>query len=140
MMKVHVTIALAATLALAPGWAGAWRAFNAHEVLPVSPGVFEVVSEVGSGAMDYWCSAGDYAYRGMGSASTQRVYIWRGLGPSVNRPGKKAIQFSLTPPAGADTEPALTLSMHDVGDNLRASTAQQFCFGMDRSDPFKRRL
>lgn len=139
-MKHFASLTLAAAVALTPQWAGAWWAFNRHEVLPVSTGVYEVVSEVGSGAQDFWCGAGDYAYRELGVASVQRVYIWRGIGPSVNRPGRKAVQFSLTPPPGADTDPALTLSVKDVGDNLRAAHAQQYCFGMDHEDPFKRRF
>lgn len=129
-------ILLLAALAAVPSSASAWRAFNSHDVYPLSDGVFEVVSEVGSGAADYWCGAGDFAYRGVGAAAAQRVYIWRAIGPSVTRPGRKAVQFSLTPPPGADTDPKLTLSVRAVGDNLRAAAAQQYCFGNDPEDAF----
>lgn len=127
---------LALAIAMSPGAASAWTAFNRHEVFPVADGVFEVIGEVGSGAADYWCAAGDYAYRGLRTRSGQRVYIWRGLGPSATRPGSKAVQFALRPPPGADTEPSLTLSVHDVGDSLRAAAAQQYCFGEDPFEPF----
>ena len=121
-------LATAAALATLPAASHAWRAINYHEVNPVSNGVFEVIGRAGSGAQDYWCGAGDFAYRGLGTASVQRVYIVRGIGPSVTRPGRKSVQFSLTPPPGADTEPKITLSVRAVGDNLRAAAAQQYCY------------
>ena len=127
-MKHLTALTVAAALALAPGWSAAWRAMNRQEVLPVSNSVFEVVARAGSGPADFWCAAGDYAYRGLGTPAVQRVYVWRGIGPSVNRPGYKAMQFSLTPPPGADTSPSLTLSLRRIGDNLRAASAQQYCY------------
>ena len=132
-MKRILIIGLSIGIAVFPGLAMAWQAWNRHEVNQLSNGVFEVVGRPGSGAADYWCAAGDYTYRNLRSASVQRVYIYRGVGPSVSRPGYKAIQFALTPPAGANTEPSVTLSMHRVGDNMRAAAAQQYCFD---SDPF----
>lgn len=139
-MKRVSTLILALATALAPGWASAWWAYNRHEVLPVSNGVFEVVSEVGSGAQQFWCAAGDYAYRALGAAAAQRIYIVRAIGPSQTRPGRKSVQFSLVPPPGADTEPRLSLSVKAVGDNLRAAAAQQYCFGNGYEDPFLRRF
>jgi hypothetical protein len=101
---------------------------NRHEVFPVSNTVWEVVSEVGSSAADYWCGAGDFAQRVLGTPAADRIYIWRGIGPSVNRPGKKAVQFSLTPPAGANTSPRLSLSVKEAGDNLARHAAVQYCY------------
>ena len=133
-MKHLALAAVAASAALFPMTADAWRALNRHEVYPLSNGAFEVVSEVGSGAQDFWCGAGDFAYRGLGAASAQRVYISRAIGPSVAKPGYKAVQFSLVAPQGAGTDPALTLSVRDVGDNMRAAAAQQYCFDNARPD------
>ena len=134
-MKHVLILTAGAAIALIPTLGAAWKAHNRHDVYPLDNGIFEVVSEVGSGPIDFWCGAGDYAYRELRTASVQRVYMWRGIGPSVTRPGKKAIQFSLTPPPGADIRPSVTFSLHDVGDNLRAGAAQQFCFGTDPADP-----
>ena len=134
MKKQIAAGALGATLILIPMTAQAWWAWNRHEVLPVSDGVFEVVSRVGSGAQQFWCGAGDFVYRGLGLPNNQRVYIWKAIGPSVNRPGKKAVQFSTTAPPGANTTPGYSLSVKAVGDNLQAVAAQQYCFG---DDPFE---
>ncbi|WP_233145712.1 hypothetical protein [Phaeobacter sp. 22II1-1F12B] len=131
----HLVALTCASLILIPEAGQAWRSFNRQEVLPVSEGVFEVVNDVASSAADFWCSAGDYAYREMRTEAVQRVYIWRGIGPSVNRPGKKAVQFSLTPPEGVSTEPGYTLSVKAEGDNMRAGSAQQYCFGNGPEDP-----
>ncbi len=123
------TITLAATLAMIlPSAALAFRAFNRMEVLPVSNGVYEVVSEVGAGPTNYWCGAGDYAQRVLGAGSTDRVYIWQGIGPSVNRPGKKSVQFSLTPPPGADTSTGYSVNVDRPGDNMNVSMAQNYCY------------
>ncbi|MCD9148644.1 hypothetical protein [Pseudophaeobacter flagellatus] len=114
-------------LAGVPMGAQAWWAWNRHEVFPVSDGVWEVVSQVGSGAQDYWCGIGDFALRELRTKATQRIYIWQGIGPSVTRPKRKSVQFSLTPPPGSDTQPRLSLSVKAVGDNLNAATARNYC-------------
>ncbi|MFT7597004.1 MAG: hypothetical protein ACI8R4_004347 [Paracoccaceae bacterium] len=129
-------ICLTALLALTPGWANAWRGINRHEVYPVSDTVFEVLNDVGSGAVDYWCGAGDFARQVMGTPAAQRIYIWRGIGPSATRQGRRSVQFSLTPPPDADTTPGLSLSVKKVGDNMTSALAYQYCLGHDRFDPF----
>lgn len=66
MLKVFegkgITKALAAGLLAGlnclPVSAQAWRAWNRHEVLPVSEGVWEVVNRVGLGVQGYWCGIG----------------------------------------------------------------------------------
>lgn len=106
----------------------AWRAWNRHEVLPVSDGVFEVVAEVGSSATSFWCGAGDYAQRQLRAPAAQRIYIWLPVGPSVNRPGRKAVQFSLSAPPGADTTPGMSVTVNRAGDNMRTASAQAYCY------------
>lgn len=131
MRRVRLVI-VALALAL-PGAVPAWQAWNFHDVYPVQKGVWEVVKRPRSAAWDFWCAIGDFALAELRVGATQRIYLWRGLGPSVTRSGYKAVQFSLTPPAGADTTPGLTLSVNRVGDNLTAAAARQYCFGM--ADP-----
>ena len=123
-MKSIATLSLAAAVAAAPAWA--FTADNWHEVNPVSQVSFEVIGEPGSGPTQYWCAAGDYALRALGVAGTQRVYISKPSGPSATRPGKTAVTFSLNAPAdGRDT--GISLSVKDVGDNLSAVFAAQYC-------------
>ncbi|MDK3019466.1 hypothetical protein [Pseudodonghicola flavimaris] len=118
-----------ALLTALPGAALAWRAQNGHQVHDLGQGVFEVVGRAGSGAQDYWCGAGDYARSVLGVAAAQRIFLWAPVGPSASSAGKRAVQFALTAPKGADTTPGLSLSVKRVGDNLSASMAQQYCYG-----------
>lgn len=138
-MKSLTIFCLTALLAVMPGWAAAWRSVNQHEVYPISDTVFEVLNEVGSAPVDYWCGAGDFARQVMGTAAAQRIYIWRAIGPSATRQGRKSVQFSMTAPKDADTAPRLSLSVKHAGDNLTSALAYQYCLGDDRFDPFVRR-
>lgn len=123
-----VTALSLSIILLAPTMALSWRAWNRHEVLPVSNGVYEVVNEVGSSATDYWCGIGDFAQRQLRAGATTRIYIWKAIGPSVNRQGRKAVQFSLTAPPGADTSTGYSVSVKRAGDNMNVSSAQNFCY------------
>lgn len=131
-----VRVLVVASLVLVPGAVAAWRAFNWHDVFPVSKTVFEVVGRPGSGAADYWCGAGDYVRHGLRQSATQRIYIWRAIGPSVTTPGKSAVQFSMDPSKSASPSPGYSLSVKAVGDNLSSGMAYQYCLGDDRFDPF----
>jgi hypothetical protein len=137
------TVLFAGILALTPmifaASAEAWQAKNWHQVYPVSPTVFEVVGQAGSGAADYWCGAGDYVRHSLRMPAVQRVYIWRGIGPSVGKSGRKAVQFSLNPPGDKVAPPGYSLSVKAVGDNLTAAAAFQYCLDNDPFDPFFRR-
>lgn len=127
-----ITAVCASVLGMAaPMPALAWTAWNRHKVNDLGQGVFEVVGRVGSGPQQYWCGAGDYVRRALGMPAAQRVYIWRPLGPSASQPGKKAVQFALSPPKGASTEVGLSLSVARAGDNLSASMAQSYCHTSD---------
>lgn len=136
-------LAVATALAVQPVTAQsvsvqAWWSWNRHEVLPVEEGVWEVVSRVGTSAQDYWCGIGDFAISQLRTSATQRIYVWEGVGPSVNRPGRKSVKFALTPPPGASTEKGYSLSVKKPGYNLNAATARNYCY--DRfDDPFFRR-
>lgn len=120
---------LVATL---PGAGLAFTAVNRMEIVPMSGGVFEVIGRVGSGAADYWCGAGDFAISQLRAKPTQRAYMWSEIGPSQTRPGKKAIQFSLSVPPSGPADSSYSLSMKRIGDNMRVSQAQHYC----RTNPF----
>lgn len=115
-----------AALMLSPLSASAFRALNWLQVNPMPGGVFEVVGEPGSGPIQYWCAAGDYARQVLGVAANQRIYIVRGRGPSETTDRRSAVQFSLTKPPG-DYQPSYSLSVTAVGENLRAASARFYC-------------
>ncbi len=97
-------------------------------VANVGDGVFEVVSLSGSAPVAYWCGAGDFAIRSLRTSATQRIYIWKAYGPSVSQPGKKAVQYSLSPPDGVDTTPGYSVTVRRVGENMTAASAQGYCY------------
>ena len=137
-MKKATCLSLASLAVLTPTLASAWWAINRLEVFPVSESAWEVVARVGTSPADFWCGAGDYAQRVLGTPAAQRIYIWRGIGPSVNVPDRKAVQFSLTPPPGANTTPGYSLSVRAEGDNLARHAAVQYCFQNDGPEIWER--
>lgn len=134
-MTRRAHLALMALLIVLPGAALAWRAVNGHEVQPLGGGVYEVVGRVGSGAADYWCGIGDFARVVLDVPAVQRIYVWRPVGPSAVRPGRKAVHFALSPPPGAETSSGYSLTVRQPGENLSAALARQYCYG-DRFDEF----
>lgn len=130
-MKKSTGVSLTVLAVIIPTWAAAWWSYNRLEVFPVSDSVWEVVSRVGTSPADFWCGAGDYAQRVLGTPAAERIYIWKAIGPSVNVQGRNAVQFSLSPPPGANTTPGYSLSVKAVGDNLARHAAVQYCFQND---------
>ena len=63
----------------------------------------------------------------LGVAVVQRIYVWRPVGPSVVRPGRKAVHFALSPPPGAETATGYSLTVRRAGENLSAAMARQYC-------------
>ncbi len=120
---------LALGLGIAPGMTLAqWRATNRSEVFPLSKGVFEVVNRSSSRTQDYWCAAGDYAITQLRTAATQRIYVVVPLGPSRSRPGKKGVQFALSPPPEGPAPDSYSLSVKRPGENLTAASARNYCY------------
>lgn len=105
----------------------AWRASNWHDVYPLGSGVIEVISEPGSGPAQFWCAVADYALKQDRVAANQRIYVSQTIGPAVNKPGYRAVQFSYDAPAGADTSKSWSLSIRRPGKNLTAAAAVQYC-------------
>ncbi|WP_333683027.1 hypothetical protein [Pontibaca methylaminivorans] len=132
-MRALAVMTLALCLA-APQVALSWRAVNRQEVFPLGNGVFEVLSRPGAGPRQFWCAAADYARRVLDAPAAQRIYIHRGIGPSMTRPDYKAVQFAFQPPPGARTDHGYALSLDAVGDSQRTAAARQFCHDRDRFD------
>ena len=128
MTSVFNSVALVATaITVMAQPASAWRASNWHDVYPLGDGVIEVVSEPGSGPAQFWCAVADYALKQDRVASNQRIYVQQPIGPSVNKPGYKAVRFSYTAPEGVDTSKSWTQSFRTPGKNKTAAAAVQYC-------------
>jgi len=93
------------------------------EAFPLPNGTFEVVAQFSEDAL-YWCGA-SVAAQGL-AGSTQRIYVLQGPGPSSAAPGKRAVVFGLTPPAGAGA-PSFSNSVEVVGNSLTLVQARQTC-------------
>lgn len=94
------------------------------QVTPLKDGTYQVRPVGGSSApVTYWCGIGDYAVRTLGVSNSQRIYISKPY-----EKGVRTVEFSLTPPPGADTDPGYSLTVNRVGENLSAASAQNYCF------------
>ncbi len=127
MRTVRTTI-LAATV-LVPGLAvaagigvGSYPAFRTT-VTPLNNGDYEVAASGTSAPVAYWCGIGDYAIRTLRTQASQRIYISKAY-----ERGVRTVQFSLTPPEGADTSPSYSVGVKRVGENMTAATAQGYCY------------
>ncbi len=101
------------------------------EITALPDGVYEVKAVGSSAPVNYWCGIGDYAIRSLGVPNNQRIYIWRAY-----EPGVRTVQFSLTPPPGADTKPGYSITVRKVGANMSASSAQNYCYDNFIMDTF----
>lgn len=125
----HKSPLLLAIALMVPTVAAAFQALNRFEVYPVNKsGVFEVVNRHGSAPKDFWCGAGDYAIRVLRTSATQRIYLVQPVGPAVTVQGRKGVQYALSPPQGANTTPGYSVSVKNVGDNMPAHMAQNYCY------------
>lgn len=93
------------------------------EITALQNGDFEVKAIGSSAPVNYWCGIGDYAIRTLGVSNSQRIYISKAY-----EPGVRTVQFSLTPPPGADTKPGYSITVKRVGENMSASSAQNYCY------------
>jgi len=93
------------------------------EITPLPDGTYRVRGIGSSAPVTYWCGIGDYAIRTLGLPSNQRIY--------VSKPyerGARTVEFSFTPPPGADTGTSYSVGVKRVGENRSASSAQNFCY------------
>ncbi|MEX0338086.1 MAG: hypothetical protein AB3N11_03505 [Arenibacterium sp.] len=92
-------------------------------VTPLQNGIYEVATHGTSAPIAYWCGIGDYVKRTLGASGNQRIYISRAYEKQV-----RTVQFSLTPPEGADTSSSYSVTVKRVGANMTANTAQNYCY------------
>lgn len=122
----------AVILSASVGLAGAAEAFTSRKsarVNPVSDQVFEVVPIAGGTGIDYWCGAGDYAMRALGSPISAMVYVSRAMGPSETTNRRSAVQFTLDADvlAGAVFNSNPPTNRLNVGDAMQVRAALSFC-------------
>ncbi|MFD0910056.1 MULTISPECIES: hypothetical protein [Ruegeria] len=114
---------LAPIAAQAVGFGIGVRPTYRTEIRSVGDGVYEVKAIGSSAPVNYWCGIGDFAIRQLGVPGSQRIYIWRAY-----EPGVRTVQFSLKPPPGVDTTPGYSITVKRVGENMSASSAQNYCY------------
>ena len=107
--------------------AQAWRAKNLHDVYQISEGVYEVVSEPGSGPQHFWCAIADYALRKDRKSSSDFIYLLTPIGASVTKPGWKSVQFGYEVDADSDPSVHNRYSITKVGSFGKVGLAIQFC-------------
>lgn len=93
------------------------------EITPLQNGNYLVKAKGSSAAVNYWCGIGDYAIRTLGVPYSQRIYIAKAYVPNV-----RTVEFSLKPPPGADTDRGYSITVNRVGENMSASSAQNYCY------------
>ncbi|WP_425085804.1 hypothetical protein [Ruegeria profundi] len=128
MMRIAKLIAasaliIAPQLAQAVGFGVRVGPQNRTEITPLEGGIFEVRAIGSSAPVNYWCGIGDFAIRTLGVPGPTRIYIYRAY-----EPGVRTVQFSLTPPPGANTDPGYSISVKKVGMNMSATKAQNYCY------------
>lgn len=104
----------------------AWNAINSHTVNPLSDTSYEVIGRGGISSNDYWCAAGDFAFRVLGAGSGQRIYVSRERGSAETENAKSAVQFSLEQP-DVPSKPTLLLTVTRIGDSLSIASARGYC-------------
>ncbi|WP_420585029.1 hypothetical protein [Ruegeria sp.] len=93
------------------------------KVTPLENGTYRVATSGSSAPVAYWCGIGDFAIRTLRTSATQRIYI-----ASPYQKGVRTVDFSLTPPEGADTSPGYSVTVKRVGANMTAGKAQGYCY------------
>lgn len=123
-----IVIAMGAASAPTPSAAQSYQAINRLQVNPLSGTDFEVIEARGEGARGMWCAAADYVKARYGQGTTGRIYVRDARGPSLTRPGRKGVVFTLDP--NSLTQPAsqsLSVTVRTVGVGLPTNHALQFC-------------
>jgi hypothetical protein len=102
--------------------ASAFRATNGFEVKAEGPVTFSVWWRGGgTGAIDFWCAAGEYAWRRLNAANNARIYR---LSEPVRRAGQPVF-YSLDP-TGAASSTGLAVVGGEDG-SLSVATARNQC-------------
>jgi hypothetical protein len=114
------TLLLGGLLLASP--ASAWTASNGFRVTATGPATFEVAWRGGpTGAIDFWCAAGEYAWRRLRASNNARIYRLS----EPPRRGGAPIVFSLDP-TGRASRTGLAVVGGDDG-SLSVASARNQC-------------
>jgi hypothetical protein len=113
-----------------------YQAVNLFKVAPIAApdAVLEVYASPGASGKKYFCAAGEFALRFLGSAPGDRLVITRAEAPSDTRPGFKSVLFEIVPRAAATTlAPSGPFIDPDrLGENRSVNAANSFCVPPNR--------
>jgi len=123
---------LAALAALAgcaqPMAPGLYVTQDRHWVFPLSqPGQFEVIGNAGDAGPQYFCAAGDYAWKHLNSKVVDRVVIIRPVGPAQSVPGRMGVVFEVMPRETAPEPSGIILNPREKGEAQSVAAAQNNC-------------
>ncbi|WP_420584383.1 hypothetical protein [Ruegeria sp.] len=125
MNQVMTYAALAAIVLSTP--ASAFSGRIGYQTVSLNNSVFEVIPRGRTDADGYWCAAADYARRTLGAGWKEKIYVVRGYGPSEATGRRTAVQFSISPPQGVDTN-VKTVSVGFVpGQSRSVQSANGLC-------------
>lgn len=130
--RTAALLALAMSLAAGAAQANFW-ASNRMEAagIPAKAGYFEVFRLVGASARDYYCVAGEYIRYGKHLPASTDIYVVRGPGPSVTRPGRHSVIFSHVKyddiPDVSEAEKGYSVSVSWPGFYLSAGHGAGYC-------------
>ncbi|MFV0334114.1 MAG: hypothetical protein ACK5JR_08610 [Tropicimonas sp.] len=99
--------------------------------IPAKAGFFEVFQRATAGPPDYFCVAGEYVRYGLRLTASTDIYVVRGMGPSVTRPGRRSVVFSYVKyddiPDMSAAEKGYSVSISRPGYFLSAGHSAAFC-------------
>ena len=126
-LSLGLSLGLLAAMALAQP-ASAFTAINHHRVNPVAgTAQFEVIGRPGSGPLEYWCAAAEYARLELGQPTRAQVMMVSPRGPSVTSGYRSAVVFQLDPAGTAPPSPGAGYSLKQAGYGMTIGTAGTFC-------------
>ena len=110
------------------GGPAVFLAQNQLQVYPVSSANdFEVMARGGTGGTQYFCAAGDYAWRRLNAPAAARIVVTRPEGPSQNDPSRRAVGFTVVPQGTVPDSRGITANVRTVGMNYSVSHARLLC-------------
>lgn len=115
---------------------GSFVATNRLTVVPLSgPNDFEVLATGGTGGSQYFCAAGDYAFRRLNAPPAYRVVVTRPESSSISQPGRRGVGFTVVPQGATPGSSGFAANVRSVGANYSVSHSQLLCNSLSsRSD------
>lgn len=118
----------AATAEVGPAFRPVFVARNDLLVFPMPDGTFEVQARAGTAGPQYFCAAGDYAWRRLNVPFASRIVVVRPDGPSTTNPGGRGMAFKIVPQGAASGEgQGWTVSMRRAGENYTVAHSRALC-------------